>query len=103
MAKAVIRPKVNGITKTITTSDYPNTSITGINHKSIISSESNITKTIETTSYPIVDLYQSPNLSTIINTLPFRVRFTTIGIDGYSSTNVPPIGIAIIGFNNYIL
>ncbi len=103
MAKAVIRPKVSGITKTITTSDYPNTSITGLNHKSIISSELNITKTIETSSYPIVDLYQSPNLATIINTLPFRVRFTNIGIEGYSATNPAPIGIAIIGFNNYIL
>jgi len=103
MAKAVIRPKVSGITKTITTSNYPKTSITSINHKSIISSEANITKTIKTTSYPIVDLYESPNLSTIINTLPFRVRFTNIGIEGYSATNVPPIGIAVIGFNNYIL
>lgn len=32
--------------------------------------------------------------------LPFRVKFTNIGITGYT---VPPIGIAIIGYNNYIL
>jgi hypothetical protein len=35
--------------------------------------------------------------------LPFRVKFTTIGIEGYSSTNVPPIPLQVIGFSNYIL
>ncbi len=34
--------------------------------------------------------------------MPFRVNFQTIDIGGYSPTNIPPIGIAIIGFNNYI-
>lgn len=32
--------------------------------------------------------------------LPFRVKFINAGIPTY---NVPPIGIAIIGYNNYIL
>ena len=32
--------------------------------------------------------------------LPFRVKFINMGVTGYS---VPPIGIAIIGYNNYIL
>jgi hypothetical protein len=35
--------------------------------------------------------------------LPFRVKFQNIGLGGYSPTNPAPIGIAIIGFNNYIL
>lgn len=35
--------------------------------------------------------------------LPFRVKFTNIDIPGYGPSNVPPIGIAIIGVNNYIL
>ena len=34
--------------------------------------------------------------------MPFRVNFQTIDIGGYSPTNIPPIGIAVIGFNNYI-
>lgn len=34
--------------------------------------------------------------------LPFRVRFSSIGIPGVAGL-VPPIGIAIIGVNNYIL
>lgn len=32
--------------------------------------------------------------------LPFRVKFFNVGIEGFT---VPPIGIAIIGYNNYIL
>jgi len=35
--------------------------------------------------------------------MPFRVKYTTIDIGGYSPANPAPIGIAIIGFNNYIL
>ena len=34
--------------------------------------------------------------------LPFRVRFTTIGI-GPAYANIPGIGLQIIGINNYIL
>ena len=33
----------------------------------------------------------------------FYVRFTNIGIGGTQGSLVPPIGIAIIGVNNYIL
>jgi hypothetical protein len=35
--------------------------------------------------------------------LPFKVKFTNTQIPGYDSNNPPPIGIAIIGVNNYIL
>ena len=39
----------------------------------------------------------------ISEVLPFRVRFQNINIGGYSPSNPPPIGIAVIGLNNYIL
>jgi hypothetical protein len=35
--------------------------------------------------------------------VPFKIRVQNITVPGYSPSNVPPIGIAIIGFNNYIL
>lgn len=35
--------------------------------------------------------------------LPFRLRITPIGIEGYSPSNPPGIGIQIVGFSNYIL
>jgi hypothetical protein len=42
-------------------------------------------------------------LSEVIDRIPFKIRVTNITVPGYSPINVPPIGIAIIGFNNYIL
>jgi hypothetical protein len=35
--------------------------------------------------------------------MPFRVNFQTVDMGAYSPSNPAPIGIAIIGFNNYIL
>lgn len=35
--------------------------------------------------------------------LPFRVKFTGVDIPGYGRQNPAPIGIAVIGTNNYIL
>ena len=52
-----------------------------------------ITKSISTK-------YRSVRINEI---LPFRVRFTAIGIEGSSPTNIPPIPLQIIGFSNYIL
>lgn len=39
----------------------------------------------------------------INDTLPFRVKFINIGINAYGPNNPAPIGIAVIGLNNYIL
>lgn len=57
-------------------------------------------KTIDYALSSIVD--ESPKVE-IIHTLPFRVRFTSINIEGYTSTNVPPIPLQVIGYSNYIL
>ena len=35
--------------------------------------------------------------------LPFRIQFTNTQIRGYDANNPPPVGVAIIGVNNYIL
>lgn len=45
----------------------------------------------------------NPYRSMVIYDIPFRIRITNITVPGYNPSNVPPIGIAIIGFNNYIL
>ena len=39
----------------------------------------------------------------VATVMPFRIRFQTVDIGAYSPSNPAPIGIAIIGFNNYIL
>lgn len=59
---------------------------------------------IEQTSYSTEKIkyvgYFLPELEAV---LPFRVAFKTLGIPGYSPLNPAPIGIAVIGVNNYIL
>lgn len=40
---------------------------------------------------------------TVEETLPFMLSITNIGIEGYSPSNPPGIGIQVIGFSNYIL
>ena len=41
--------------------------------------------------------------SKIENILPFRVQFINVGVFGFSKDNPAGIGIAVIGYNNYIL
>jgi hypothetical protein len=62
------------------------------------------TKSIKNAEYPLVKIrnVSEPNVK-IENTLPFRVKFLNIGIGSYGPGNVPPIGIQVIGFNNFIL
>lgn len=59
----------------------------------------------ESSRYTSVKIKESNRYKNVVigQTLPFRVRFASITIPGYGPSNVPPIGIAIIGYNNYIL
>jgi len=76
MAKAVIKDKPFAKLKRLEDKDYSNAKIT-------------------TRKYPrVVKINQ---------VLPFRIKFTNIMIPGYGPNNAPPIGIAIVGYNNYIL
>lgn len=61
------------------------------------------TSYIKQKKYPEFSIKKDNTEVKIEEFLPFRIKFTNITIPGYSPTNVPPIGIAIIGFNNYIL
>ena len=59
-------------------------------------------KTVKSVSYPIANVIPVTKGIKINEVLPFRVRFTTIGLAG-ANANVPGIGLQIIGINNYIL
>ena len=48
-------------------------------------------------------IYKKPMTANVIYELPFKIRITNIKVPGYSPSNIPPIGIAIVGINNYIL
>jgi hypothetical protein len=45
--------------------------------------------------------YKDLFYSSLLYSIPFKIRVTNITVPG--EANIPPIGIAIIGFNNYIL
>jgi hypothetical protein len=61
------------------------------------------TRFLESKNYPIARISEGRRTVKINEILPFRIRFTNIMVPGYSASNPAPIGIAIIGFNNYIL
>jgi hypothetical protein len=55
-------------------------------------------------AYGILNVSGTGQRSIAINeVLPFRISFTNIGVPSYSVNSPAPIGIAIVGFNNYIL
>lgn len=69
----------------------------------ILDTLGNKTKRVESINYPIVKILEPVRQVRVNEILPFRVKFTSINIEGYSSTNVPPIPLQVIGFSNYIL
>jgi hypothetical protein len=60
-------------------------------------------RSLENKDYFISKISEGRRAVKINEVLPFRVRFTNIMIPGYGPNNPAPIGIAVIGLNNYIL
>lgn len=60
-------------------------------------------RSLESTNYPIVRISEGRRTVKINQVLPFRIKFTNVMVPGYSASNPAPIGIAVIGVNNYIL
>lgn len=60
-------------------------------------------KIIKSKAYPNVKIKPEVRTVRIEDVLPFRVRFTTIGIEAYGSNNAPAIPFQVIGYSNYIL
>ena len=60
---------------------------------------------IPTDSKRVIEVIQTcrSRKATVISDLPFHIRITNITVPSYTPQNVPPIGLAIIGINNYIL
>lgn len=60
-------------------------------------------KKVKAFAYGLIKITEKKPTVKIQQTLPFRVKFTTVKVPGYSANNPAPIGIAVIGFSNYIL
>lgn len=68
----------------------------------LIDTDSHRAKRIDSVDYPLVSVTPIERTVLINEVLPFRVRFTTIGIPA-TGLQVPGIGLQVIGINNYIL
>jgi hypothetical protein len=69
----------------------------------IIPKQKQKARKIETSNFAIAKISQGRKTVKINDVIPFRVRFTNIMVPGYSSTNIPVIGLQVIGYSNYIL
>lgn len=70
----------------------------------IVKSNNGSAKKITTVNHPITKVYGSTPTVKINYTMPFRIKITNITVPGYGyPNNVPPIGIQVIGFSNWIL
>ena len=61
------------------------------------------TKSVKNTNYSRAKVSYSAHKAKPKDFLPFRVKFINIGLESYTANNPAPIGIAVIGINNYIL
>ena len=68
----------------------------------ITNSSNNKIGLVSATDYPKTKVLYSTRLTKINEVLPFRIKLTNIGIPSAYS-NIPGIGLQIIGINNYIL
>jgi hypothetical protein len=72
--------------------------------KAVIVDEQKVrTRRLSPKLFPIFNIVRPKRTVLINQTIPFRVKFTNIGIEGYGPNNVPGIGIQVIGYSNYIL
>ena len=69
----------------------------------VIQKSKRYSEVVEDCTNRFSQVIDSPYRSTVIYNIPFKIRITNITVPGYSPFNVPPIGIAIIGLDNYIL
>jgi hypothetical protein len=102
MAKSVIYSK-DYKAKDLRQKSYPISSISNIDVNSKIIDKSPKTRSIKTKTYPISNIVSSNPTIKIKDTLPFRVRLTSLGVSGYGANNIPGIGIQVIGYSNYII
>jgi hypothetical protein len=71
--------------------------------KAVILNKGGTTRKVEEKKYSRLKVIPSKRKVLINETLPFRIKITNITVPGYSATNVPGIGVQVIGFSNYIL
>jgi hypothetical protein len=102
MAKSVVLDTQKFRRAKASITNYPITDIVDSNHDAKISYEIYSTD-LKAKNYPVTTIEDYPHHSKIESLLPFRVRFKNLGFLQYGPNNPAPIGIAVIGFSNYII
>lgn len=69
----------------------------------ILEKRQGILKKILLKKYPVATIKYRSKKVKINDIVPFRIKFTNIGIPGYGPNNIPGIGLQVIGYSNYIL
>jgi hypothetical protein len=103
MASSKIYQKSNALVKFITSKNFFSSRLSSSDRKSLFREKYSRNTFIKNKPYGSTIFRKQLRTAVITEQLPFRIRLTTIVIEGYGPNNPPPIGIAIIGFNNYIL
>jgi hypothetical protein len=101
MASVVISDK-SLIPSKIKSRSYPVAKINDISKIAILADIKSFATSLKEKNYPELDIIPNERTSITTEILPFRVRFTNIGLLG-ESAGIPGIGLQIIGINNYIL
>ena len=101
MATVKIYNAPTGLTSKISNKDFGSSKINDINFNVKLDDGQPITKSIKNvdTHIKISNVDKNVRINQI---LPFRVKFINVQVPSYMG-GIPPIGIAIIGVNNYIL
>lgn len=102
MAKALIYEEPIGNIRSVDT-DKINSRVLFNERRTAVEGERTKLSSLHPTNYPISRIIDDEIKTKIEEVLPFRVRFINIGVEAYGPDNPPPIGVQVIGFNNYIL
>jgi hypothetical protein len=103
MASSKIYQAGNAIVKFVVSKNFFLSRINFLDRKVLFSKKNSNNTVVKNKKYGSAIFRKQLRNAIITEQLPFRIRFTTIGIEGYGPNNPPPIGIAVIGFSNYIL
>lgn len=103
MAKAVILDNKSNKTSSINSKKYPFVNIDNLSVFVDVNPISLNVESFNTKLYDSVEIKPEIRMVKVKDVLPFRVRFTSIGIEGYGANNAPAIPLQVIGYSNYIL
>jgi hypothetical protein len=103
MAKAVISKNIFASVKSAISKSFPISEILYKKQDLWIADLSPKTLSAKEYGYGILEIADQYRKVSIDSPLQFRIRITNIGVIQYGPNNPAPIGVAVVGFNNYII